>query len=108
MPTLTPLAGGASSDSGFLGRIQASAERLVRVRRIENATGDDPTAVLARLEQRAKDADLPGALAELAKLPAAAQAPAQGWIAKAQARIAALDASRRFAADSLAALGKLP
>jgi hypothetical protein len=53
-------------------------------------------------------ADLPGALTELAKLPAPARAAAQAWIAKAQARLAAVAASRRFAAEAFAALGKSP
>jgi len=43
---------------------------------------------------------------ELASLPEAARAPAAAWIKKAQARAAALDASRKLAADSLAGLGK--
>jgi hypothetical protein len=106
IPALTQQAGGTPRDAGFLERMQASAERLVRVRPVEDVPGDDPAAVLARIEVRATQADLAGALAELAKLPAAAQAPAQAWIAKAQARIAAIAASRRFSADSLAAIGK--
>src|SRR5262245_29171403 len=106
IPALTQQAGGVSRDAGFLERMQAGAERLVRIRPIEDVPGDDPAAVLARVEVRANQADLAGALAELAKLPASAQAPAQAWIAKAKARIAALAASRRFTADSLAAIGK--
>ena len=43
---------------------------------------------------------------ELEKLPAPVRAPAQAWIAKAQARTAALAASRAFAADALVALAK--
>ena len=68
--------------------------------------GDDPAAVLQRIEARAAQGDLAGALAELAKLPAPARALAKAWIAKVEARNAAVEASRRFAADALAALGK--
>jgi len=50
--------------------------------------------------------DLAGALTEFGNLPETVRAPAQGWIAKAQARTAALAASRTFAADALAALAK--
>jgi hypothetical protein len=50
--------------------------------------------------------DLAGALAELTKLPPSERAPADAWIKQAQARAAAIDASRRLAADSLAGLGK--
>ena len=101
-------AGTAPRDGGFLDRLQANAEKLVRVRPIEDAPGDDPAAILARIEVRAAQADIDGALAELAKLPAAARAPAQAWIAKAQARGKAVEASRRLAADSVAALKTTP
>ena len=93
-------------DAGFLDRLQASAEKLVRVRPVDEAPGDDPAAVVARIEVRAAQADLAGALAELAKLPALLRARAQGWIAKAQARNTAVEASQRFAADAVAVLGK--
>jgi hypothetical protein len=95
-------------DAGFLGRLQASAEKLVRVRPIDEIAGDDPAAVVARIEVRAAQVDLAGALKELAKLPAAQRAPAQDWVAKAQAREAALELSRRFAAEAVGALAKGP
>jgi hypothetical protein len=108
MPALAQAAGTVPREASFLDRMQANAERLVRIRPIDDAPGDDPAAVLARIELRAAQADLASALAELAKLPAHARAPAQAWIAKAEARIAAIKASRQVAAESLAALGKAP
>jgi hypothetical protein len=60
---------------------------------------------LARIEIAASKADLPAALDGLAKLPEAARAPAQGWIAKAQARQAALAAAQALAANTANALG---
>jgi hypothetical protein len=93
-------------DGGFLERLQASAEKMVRIRPVDEMPGDDPAAVVARIEIRAAQADLAGALTELAKLPASLRAPAQAWIVKAQARNAAVELSRRFAADAVAALGK--
>ena len=45
---------------------------------------------------------------ELNKLPADARAPIQTWIAKAEARNKAIDASRRLAADAVAALKAAP
>ncbi len=59
-----------------------------------------PSDVLARIEVGGGQADIAGALADLAKLPAAARAPAQAWIAKAKARQQALAAARAFAADA--------
>jgi hypothetical protein len=91
---------------GFLDRLQANAERLVRVRPAGEAAGDDPVTVIGRVDARAGRADIAGALAELAKLPASVRAPAEEWINKAQARTDAVDISRRIASDALAALGK--
>ena len=97
-----------SRDGNFIERLQANAEKLVRVRPIGEATGDDRSAILARIEARASQADVPGALAELAKLPPAERAPFQPWIAKAEARQQAVEASRRLAADAIAALRATP
>ena len=105
-PALTQAAGAPAREGGFLDKLQASAEKLVRVRPAEEIAAADPAAVVSRAEAKAARADLAGALAELGELPAAARAPAEPWIKKAQARAAALEASRRLAADALAALGK--
>jgi len=99
-------AAGTSPRDGFLEKLQASAEKLVRVRPLEEAAGSDPPAIVSRIDAKAAQADLAGALAELAKLPPALRAPADAWIAKAQARAAAVEASRDFAAAALAGLGK--
>lgn len=98
-------ASGATPSGSFLDRLQANASRLVRVTPVDAPPGDDPSAVLARLEVESAHADIAGALADLAKLPAAARAPAQAWIAKARAREAALAAARDFANDAARALG---
>jgi hypothetical protein len=105
-PALRQAAGAVPSEAGFLEKLQANAERLVRIRPIEEVAGDDPAAVIARIEFKAVRGDLPGALTEFDKLPATVRAPAQAWIAKAQARAAALAASRAFAADALVALAQ--
>jgi hypothetical protein len=105
-PALLQAAGAGASEGGFLEKLQSNAERLVRIRPIEEVPGDEPAAVIARIEVKAVRGDLPGALAELGKLPASVRAPAQPWIAKAQARADALSASRAFAADALTALAR--
>jgi hypothetical protein len=104
-PALLQAAGTAPS-GGFLEKLQGHAERLVRIRPIEEVAGDDPAAVIARVEIKAGRGDLSGALLELGKLPPPVRAPAQAWIAKADARAAALAASRAFAAEALAALAQ--
>jgi hypothetical protein len=105
-PALYSAAGAPAREGGFLDRLQAGAEKLVRVRPAEEIAGADPAAVVSRAEAKAARADLAGALAELAALPAAARAPAEPWIKQAQARAAAVEASRRLAADAFVALGK--
>ena len=99
-------ASAARSEASFLERLQANAERLVRIRPVGDAAGDDPARVIARIEAKAAQADLDGALAELKKLSVTARAPAEAWIAAAERRAAALEASRQFARAALAALGK--
>src|SRR5262245_17635220 len=91
---------------GVLGRLQMNAEKLVRIRRIDEAPGSDGAAIVARSEAKAGRGDLAGAAAELGELPPNARAPAEAWIKSAQARIAAIDASRRLAADALSGLSK--
>jgi hypothetical protein len=96
-------------DGGFLDRLAANAEKLVRIRPIgEETRGDDRPAILTRAGQRASQGDISAALTELAKLSPEARAPVQGWIAKTEARNKALDASRRLTADAVAALKSAP
>jgi hypothetical protein len=106
IPALNKNEGATARDGGVFARLAAGAESLVRIRPIGDVRGDDPTAILARVELRAEKSDVAGALSELAKLPEEAQAPAQAWIAKARARAAALAASRQLASESFAALAK--
>jgi hypothetical protein len=91
---------------GVLGRLQMNAEKLVRIRRVDEAPGNDAAAIVARSEAKAARGDLAGTAAELAQLAPNARAPAEAWIKSVQARTAAIDASRRLAADALAGLSK--
>jgi hypothetical protein len=105
-PAMSAAAAPPSQAGGILGRLQANAERLVRVHPVGDTPGDDPAAALARAGAKAHRGDIAGALAEVEKLQAAAQAPAADWIKAAKARTAALDAARQLAANSLTALAK--
>ncbi len=103
---MTKAAGPPPATGGFLEKLEANASRLVRIRPVDAPPGDDNAAVLARLEAAAAKADIAAALAELGKLDAAARAPAQAFIDKANARQAALTAARQLAADASLALGQ--
>jgi hypothetical protein len=105
LPDMLKLSGAQAPAGGFLERLQANAGQLVRIQPVDKPLGDDPSAVLARLEIDTAHADIAAALADLGKLGDAARAPAQAWIAKAQARQLVLSASRVFAADAARALG---
>jgi hypothetical protein len=95
-------------DGSLLERLQANAENLVRVRRIGEPAGDDREAILARIEQKAAKGDIAGAQAEIVKLPAAAKAALQPWLARIEARDQAIEASRRLLTDAVAALKASP
>ena len=96
---------GRDQGADFLTRLQANAERLVRVRPIGAAAGNDPAAIIARVEFKAAHDDLAGALVELGKLPADMQRQAEPWVKKVEARNAASAAAQRVATAALAALG---
>jgi hypothetical protein len=104
----TPMlaAAGGPPREGFIDRLQANAERLVRIRPINEAPGDDPATVIGRADVKATHGDVAGAVAELGGLPAAVRAPAEGFIARAKAREAALAAARKLADDAVGALAK--
>jgi hypothetical protein len=106
VPAMLRASSSAPQDAGFLEKLQANAEKLVRVRPVGDVGGDDPANVIARIESKAARADIDGALDELQKLPPAIRAPAQAWVKKAEERRVAIAASRQFARDALAALGK--
>jgi hypothetical protein len=106
IPAIRKASGGKAPVGGFLERLEANAEKLVRIRPVDGSAGDDAAAVLARIEVESANADIAGALDDLNKLDGAVRAPAQDWIGKAQARAAALAAARQFAAETARALGK--
>ena len=104
VPKLAPSAPEAeTTGSGIVDRLQAGAAKLVRVQRAD-ATGTDRASVVARVTSAALRNDLNEARRELNLLAPADRAAAQAWLDKADAREAALAASRKFAADAMTAL----
>jgi hypothetical protein len=94
-------------NQSYLDRLQASAVRMLNIRRVTDEPGDDPAAVLSRVEfKMMEQQDIDGVVAELDKLPALAKELAQPWRTKALARRDAVEAARRAAAASLARLGE--
>lgn len=107
IPAMRNALGALPVEGGFFERLKANASRLIRIRPVDDPGGDEPAALIMRIETKAASADLAGALADLVKLPEPVRAPAKPWIEKVQARNAAVQTSRQLAADAIRALGKV-
>jgi hypothetical protein len=106
VPKLSPPAEvNSTTGTSLIDRLQAGAAKLVRIERTD-AVGNTSGAVVARVTAAALRNDLAEARRELNTLPPADRAPAQAWLDKADARDAALAASKKFAADAMAALAR--
>ena len=106
VPKLSPAAPDtAATGSGVVERLQAGAAKLVRIERTDT-TGNDRGAVVARATAAALRNDSNEARRQLNLLAPADRAAAQSWLDKADARDAALAASRQFAAEAMAAFAQ--
>lgn len=103
---IAPAAPKSAEDGGILDRLQAGAERLVRIRRTDTPGGESRSDIINRAAAAARSDDIATARRELMTLSNTDRAPFQAWIALVDARAAALTASRQLATDAVAALGK--
>ena len=100
------LAGAAPSTTGnVLDRFLAGAQGLVKVRQAGVAAGNDPGAVVSRIEADLRASDLPAALGEWNALPADGQAASRAWADRLKARIEADRAAQAIVTDAIAAIG---
>ena len=95
----------STTGSGLVERLKDGASKLVRIERTDT-NGSDPGNIIARVTAAALRNDTNEARRELNTLPATDRAAAQGWLDKADARDAALAASRQFAREAMTALAK--
>jgi hypothetical protein len=106
VPKLSPPApDNPTTGTGIVDRLQAGAAKLVRIER-SDVIGNDRGAVVSRVTAAALRNDFNEARRELKTLEPADRAAAQAWLDKADARDAALAASRQFATEAMATLGK--
>lgn len=89
--------------TGLLDRLQQSAAKMVRIRRVDD---DVTAAIAAKAESAARRDDVAAARREVEPLSGSSRAPIASWIEKVDARDAALAASRQFASSAAAALPK--
>jgi hypothetical protein len=107
LPALRQATMAAPNESSLIARLELNAQKLVRITRTDSApTGDDPSSIISRIDTDARSGDITGALADIARLTPQPRALAADWAKKAQAREAAVGASRRITAEAAAALGK--
>jgi len=105
-PSLLQASSASPPATNFLRRIETSAQKLVRVRPIDAPAGDNPAAIIDRMNAAAARGDLASARAEISRLPESAKPLVEAWAKKIDARNAAIAASQRIAADAMAALAK--
>jgi hypothetical protein len=94
-----------AANGNYLDRLQAHAEKLVRIRPVGDRPGDDAATVIGRIDRDVAQRDLAGALSEIDRLPAPAQTIAEPWRKKAMARQAAIAASAQLVTASFTRLG---
>jgi len=108
MPQLTRVSLPVGHDGNYLERLQAGAERLVRIRPVGDVPGDDVSTVIGRIEFKMARQDVAGVVEDIEKLPGPARELAQPWQKKALAREAAINAARQLATAAFAQLGEAP
>jgi hypothetical protein len=93
-------------DASILDGLLASAQSLVKIRRVdEAATGDSPGAVLARAEALLDKGDLAGSVKEVEALDGAPRAAFADWLDQARARLGADDNVKRLEGLLLVSVG---
>ena len=106
LPSLSQASETPSQYTSITGRLEAYARNFVRITPVDAPLPRDESSVIARINNDVARGDFAAALIGTALLPERARSAAQSWVKKVEAREAALAASRRIAADALAALGK--
>ncbi len=82
-------ASGSSDSDSIIGQIVDSARSVVNVRPLGEIEGDGPAAIIARIENRLKAGDLPGAIEQTDALSGEAAVQLLPWVQQARTRIEA-------------------
>lgn len=86
-----------NADGGTVSSFGSFFKSQLGLRSLEPREGDDPDAVLSRVEAAVRDGRLGDALAEVDTLPEGARAALSDWAAEAERRTAALSAANALA-----------
>lgn len=106
VPELRRASAPPGRDLGYLDRLQASAVKMLNIRRVRDEPGDDAATVMGRIEFKMIRRDIGAVMAEMDKLPAPARELAQPWRAKALGRQNAVESAQLIATTPLAKLGE--
>ena len=90
-----------AADAGFIDRLIANAERVVRIRPAGDVAGATPDAILARVEAKLKRGEVIAAAADWRQLPANLRAEAGPFAQRLEARADAEDAALKIQRDAL-------
>ena len=93
-------------DQGWLDKLKTGAARVVRVRPVGEASGEDPAALAARIEAALGRGAVGEALASWTKLPEPARAASRGFGEAAGQQVAAQEAARALISAALADLAR--
>jgi hypothetical protein len=86
--------------------LMASAQSLVKIRRLDEApTGDGPAATLVRAKQALDQGDLATAMKDVEMLDSTTREAFSAWLGEAQARLGADETLTRLEGILLAAVG---
>ena len=94
-------------DENVFARIMHHAAGLVRIRKLDDLSGEDLQARAARVKDALAHDDLDRALQEWAAFPEAAKTASAVWAEAAKTRIAAVTAAKAIASDAMANLAKV-
>ena len=93
-------------DQGWLDRLKAGAARVVRVRPAGEAPGDDPAALIGRIDAALGRGAIGEALAAWNRLPEPAKAASRGFAEAARKRVAAEEAVKALTSGAVADIAR--
>ena len=102
----TAQAGQGEAPDNFLDRLTRNAASLVRVRPVGEATGEDPGALVSRIETALERGDVRSAVATWDQLPGSAKGPSREWADRARLRAEADASVRQILDEAIERLGR--
>ena len=103
-PVLAGIDGNARG--GAFDRLASEFGKLVQIRTVGETAGNEPAAIVGRMETGLARGDVAAALKAREGLPGPAKTITETWATRARARVAAQDAARALLEDAISRVGK--